>query len=113
MTSTYGVALSGVQDASLRVTVSAHNRANTLTAGFVPHQVVSSEATNGGVTSRVVPQSNPPFDATVDETTLGLSGTNLVDETVGSMIAANSFKASLAAITTAADLDETLMRIKA
>jgi flagellar basal body rod protein FlgC len=113
MTSTYGVALSGMQDASLRVTVSAHNRANTLTAGFVPRQVVSSESANGGVTSRMVPQSNPSFDAAVDETTLGLSGTNLVDETVGSMMAVTSFKASLAAITTASELDETLMRIKA
>jgi hypothetical protein len=113
MISAYSTALSGVQDATLRVSVSAHNRANALTGGFVPRQVVSSEAANGGVNSRVVAQSNPAFDAKVDETTLGLSGTNLVDETAGSMIAVASFKANLAAIATTAELDETLMKIKA
>ena len=75
--------------------------------------MVSSAAPHGGVTSRVVPQSKPAFDAKVDETTLALSRTNLVNETAGSLVAVASFKANLASIQTAADLDKTLMSIKA
>jgi hypothetical protein len=113
MTSAYGPALSGVRDATLRVSVSAHNRANALTSDFVPRQVVSTAAPEGGVNSRVVAQADPAFDARIDATAVGLSGTNLVEETTGSMMAVASFKANLASLQTAAHLDEVLMSIKA
>jgi flagellar basal body rod protein FlgC len=113
MNSAFGIARSGLQDAALRISVSAHNRANAETSGFVPGQVVSRAAPNGGVSSRVVAPANPAFDARMDETTLGLSGTNLVDETVASMTAVASFQANLASLQTAAQLDQVLMSIKA
>jgi flagellar basal body rod protein FlgC len=113
MNSIYSMARSGLQDAELRITASAHNRANTLTRGFVPAQVVSTAIPSGGVSSRITPSASPEFDARVDETTMGLSKTNLVDEVAGSMMAVASFQANLATLQTAADLDKTLMSIKA
>lgn len=113
MSSIFAMARSGLQDASLRLEVSAHNRANLETPGFVPRRVISTAIPEGGVASRIAPQANHEFDARVDETALGLSGTNLVDEVAGSMVAVASFKANLASLQTAADLDKTLMSIKA
>ncbi len=111
--SIFGVALSGLHDADLRIAASAHNSANALTSDFVPRQVVSTAIPTGGVSSRMVPQANPDFDARLDETTMRLSKTDLVDEVASSMIAAASFKANLATLQTAADLDQALMNIKA
>jgi flagellar basal body rod protein FlgC len=113
MTATLDTALAGLRHADLRVAVSAQNRANALTKGYVPREVVSTAGPNGGVSSAVAPLSNPTFEAKADATTLALSGTNFVDETVGSMMAVASFKANLAIIQTAADLDKTLVNIKA
>jgi flagellar basal body rod protein FlgC len=113
MASAYGIAHSGLQNAVVRLSVSAHNRANMETDGFVPRQVVSTAAPDGGVSSRIVAQADPDFDAKIDETTLGLSVTNPVDETVASMTAVTSFKANLASLQTSADLDQALMSIKA
>lgn len=113
MSSVFGIALSGLRDADLRIAASAHNRANALTRDFVPRQVVSTAVPDGGVSSRIAPQASPEFDARVDETAMGLSKTNLVDEVAGSMMAVASFKANLATLQTAADLDQVLMSIKA
>lgn len=56
---TLGIALSGMQSASTRVAVSAHNVANLLTEGFRPQRVEQTSQASGGSRASVVTASTP------------------------------------------------------
>ncbi|MEZ4334001.1 MAG: flagellar basal body rod protein [Myxococcota bacterium] len=51
---TVGIALSGMQSASTRLAVSAHNVANGLTDGFRPQRVAQTAQASGGAQAVVV-----------------------------------------------------------
>lgn len=78
---TLGVALSGMQVASTRVAVSAHNVANLLTDGFRPQRVVQTSQASGGAQAAV---ATAPAPAPVE----------LDREIVGQIEAEAQFKAS-------------------
>src|SRR5690242_59180 len=65
VSSIFGVAQSGLEVASLRLAVSAHNVANAETSGFVPSRVEPVEAPSG-VGGAVVKPNDPQFEARVD-----------------------------------------------
>jgi flagellar hook-associated protein FlgK len=102
MSSIFGVARSGLEVAAQRLAVSAHNVANVLTEGFVPSRVEAEELAEGGVAGRVA--NDPAVESRLDRIA-GLSGTDLVEETVGQIQAAAAYRASAASLRAA---DETL-----
>lgn len=60
MSSALSASLSGLNDASLRLSVAANRVANALTPGFQAEKVVSSPALVGGVLSAVQPGETSP-----------------------------------------------------
>lgn len=56
---TLGIALSGMQSASTRVAVSAHNVANLLTEGFRPQRVEQTSQASGGSRASVATAPTP------------------------------------------------------
>jgi flagellar basal body rod protein FlgC len=111
MSSILAVAQSGLRVESLRLAVSANNVANLGTGSFVPGRVEAQEQEGGGVSGRVVKedthQNAPEFEARLDRALVGVgvSGTDLLAETVGQLSASMSFRANVASLRTA---DETL-----
>ncbi|OFV87443.1 MAG: hypothetical protein A3J75_04505 [Acidobacteria bacterium RBG_16_68_9] len=109
MSSILAVAQSGLRVESLRLAVSANNVANLGTGNFVPGRVEAQEQEGGGVSGRVVKedthQNAPEFEARLDRALVGVSGTDLLAETVGQLSASMSFRANVASLRTA---DETL-----
>ena len=78
---TLGIALSGMQSASTRVAVSAHNVANLLTDGFRPQRVEQRSQASGGSQAGVTTSPTPePVD--------------LAREIVDQIVAKTQFKAS-------------------
>ena len=90
MNSALSIGLSGLNAASARMSVSAHNIANAQTPGFTRQEVAQSGLAEGGVTvsisSAVSPEEAPMASLTQD----------MVDQTV----AAYAFKANLKVIQT-------------
>jgi len=105
MNSVSGIARSGLQIESLRLAASANNVANASTDGFVPGRVEAQEVREGGVVGQVAKENDPQVESRIDRAIIGLSGTDLVKETVNQTLAAASFRANLATLRTA---DETL-----
>ena len=104
MSTIQGIAQSGLEAASTRVNVSAHNVANALTPGFRPVAVATEERLEGGVEARIVP-NDPQVESRLDAAALGYgaaSGTDLATELVSQMAASASYRASLASLPWAA-----------
>jgi flagellar basal-body rod protein FlgC len=111
MSSTSGISQSGLQVASQRLAVSANNVANVNTPGFVPSRVAVEEREGGGVSGQVVRGNDPQFEARLDRTLAGLSGTDLAQETVEQMAASAAFRANVATLRTADEALEALLRV--
>jgi flagellar hook protein FlgE len=111
MSCTSCVSQSGLQVATQRLAVSANNAANVNTSGFVPSRVEVEEREGGGVSGRVVRGSDPQFEARLDRTLVGLSGTDLERETVEQMSASAAFRANVASLRTADETLEILLRV--
>ncbi|MFO0689042.1 MAG: flagellar basal body protein [Myxococcota bacterium] len=93
-----GIALSGMQSASTRVAVSAHNVANLLTEGFRPQRVTQSAQASGGSQASVSTAAAPePVD--------------LEREIVGQIEAKTQFKASARVLRTEAEMRGSLLDI--
>ena len=116
MSSILAVAQSGLRVESLRLAVSANNVANLGTGNFVPGRVEAQEQEGGGVSGRVVKedthQNAPEFEARLDRALVGVSGTDLLAETVGQLSASMSFRANVASLRTADETLVALMTIK-
>jgi flagellar hook protein FlgE len=100
VSSTFTTALSGVKAAADVLAVSSHNTANLVTEGFVPQRAVALEQASGGVRVRV--SSTSPEQP---------AGTDLVTETVTQLGAAAAYRANLATLETAAELEGVLVRL--
>lgn len=110
MNSIFAIARSGLEASTLRLAVSAHDVANALTAGFAPSRVEARDLAGGGVAGRVVPGEPPADDGRADGLVSSLSsGTDLVGEQVQQLLAAASFRANLAALRTADELQQALV----
>ena len=94
MNSTLSIAMSGLNAASTRLNVSAHNIANSQTAGFKRQQVEQTALAEGGV-SVTLDSADTAQAAPLD---------NLVGDLVEQMVAAYEFKANLKVIQTQQDL---------
>jgi len=122
------IALSGLQAATNRLSVSANNVANALTsrpvarAGetpdgvFAAQQVVARSAGGGGVATSV--QDKDPATVTGPDpaSPSGLSAfpnVDLVSEAVDQKLAVASYRANAAVIRTRQELDDALLDIKA
>ena len=94
MNSTLSIAMSGLNAASTRLNVSAHNIANSQTPGFKRQEVEQTALAEGGVS------------VTLDsaETAQAAPLDNLTEDLVAQMAAAYEFKANLKVIQTQQDL---------
>ena len=116
-------ALSGLQAATKRVSVSANNVANALTSrlesspegAFRAQRVVATAVPGGGVSTRVADKS----PATVTGPDLSVPGgvsvfpnVDFVEEAVEQTLAVASYRANAAVIRTQQELDESLLDIK-
>jgi flagellar basal body rod protein FlgC len=115
MSSASGIAQSGLLVAALSIDVSANNVANALTEDFTPSRVVAADVAGGGVTAGVepVPDASPgrdPMDEVrADRALLVPDRVDLVQELVNQARAAAVYKANLATLRTATELEETLV----
>jgi flagellar basal body rod protein FlgC len=105
MSSASGIAASGMQVAALALDVSANNVANALTDGFVPSEVAPAELVGGGAAASVVKESDPLAEVRVDRALLAPSRTDLVQEMVNQSRAAAVYKANLATLRTAQEME--------
>ncbi len=94
--STLSISSSGLRDARLRLSSSAHNIANMNTDGFLPSRVTSQSVQGGGVESIIEP-SGRLSPNNLSEFQLSLSQTNFVDELVNTLLAQRAFEANAVA----------------
>lgn len=106
------VANSGLRVANARVARSAHNLANVNTDGFKAERVIARDQ-NPGVTYSSVPTEAPAPLYDRDGTMVEGSNTDVANEMVEQMGAANAFKANLAVIKTDAEMQDALLDLKA
>lgn len=100
-----GIAQSGLEVASLTLDVSAHNVANTLTEGFRPGRVEPAELEAGGVTATVTRPPDPLAEVRADRALLVPSNVDLARELTSQTRAAAVYRANLAALETAQQLE--------
>ncbi len=115
MSSTSGIAQSGLQVAARAVDVSANNIANALTEDFVPSRVAPAEVEGGGVTAdveRLDDPVRPPQDALAevraDRALLAPSRVDLAQELVNQSRAAAVYRANLQVLRTSTDMEQEL-----
>lgn len=94
MNSTLSIGLSGLNAASTRLNVSAHNIANAQTPGFRRQQVVQSSQAEGGVAVALDSAASP------EQAPMA----SLAEDIVEQMSAAYAFKANLKVIQTQQDM---------
>ncbi len=116
MSSTAGIARSGLLVSALSLDVSANNVANVLTEDFEPSRVAQAEVEGGGVTGEVekVPEpatgGDPMAEVRADRALLFPGRVDLVQETVNQSRAAAVYRASLATLETADDMQKELVQ---
>jgi flagellar basal body rod protein FlgC len=109
MSSTSGIAASGLQVAALALDVSANNVANGLTEGFVPSHVEAADLDGGGAIASVVKDQDPLAEVRADRALLAPSRTDLVQEMVTQSRAAAVYKANLATLRTDQEMEKSLV----
>ncbi len=103
------IGLSGLRVQEQRLATSASNVANSQTDEYEARRVVSETARDGGVTSRQA-LTGAPAPVVVDESgERTLSNTDLIQERVTQLQARTAFKANLAVIRTADEMEESLL----
>tara|TARA_R110001592_G_scaffold144484_2_gene367618 strand:- start:4550 stop:4945 length:396 start_codon:yes stop_codon:yes gene_type:complete len=126
MINAIGIALTGLNSASLRLNASASNIANINTVGSLtdtnnaPYTPVSAQSsslgTTGGVRTDLLPRS-PAFVPAYDPNSpfadangiIGVPNTDLAEEIVNAKLAEISYKANLKTIETAGTLFDSLL----
>jgi flagellar hook protein FlgE len=103
------MAISGLQVAALSLDVSASNVANTLTDGYVPSHIETSDLDGGGATASVEKSPDPMAEVRADRALLAPSRTDLVQEMVAQSRAAVVYKANLATLRTSDEMEKTLL----
>ena len=103
MNSTLSIAMSGLNAASTRLNVSAHNIANAQTTGFRRQQVEQTALAEGGV-SVTLDSASAPEQAPM---------ASLTEDIVAQISAAYEFKANLKVIQTEQDLLGSLLDLRA
>lgn len=98
MNSTLSIAMSGLNTASTRLNVSAHNIANSQTPEFRRQQVVQTSQIEGGVSATLAVAQDSA--ASAQEAPLS----SLAEDLVAQVSAAYEFKANLKVIQTQQDL---------
>ncbi len=99
MNSISAIAFSGMNAATTRLGVAAHNVANVQTAGFRRQQVLQQTQAGGGVTTSV--------------TQLDAAGSDLAADAVQQMTALYSFKANLRTVQVEHEMLGSLLDVKA
>jgi flagellar hook protein FlgE len=111
MGSTTGIAQTGLQVAAIALDVSANNVANVLTEDFEPSRVAPEELAEGGVTARVEklqqPQ-DPMAEVRADRALLVTDHVDLAQEMVNQSVAAAMYRANLASLQTAQQMEKDL-----
>lgn len=112
MSSTTGIAQTGLQVAAVTLDVSANNVANVLTEDFEPSRVAPEELQGGGVTARVekvpAPQQDPLAEVRADRALLVTDHVDLAQEMVNQSVAAAMYRANLASLQTAQEMEKEL-----
>lgn len=118
MSSTSGIAQSGLQVAAMAVDVSANNVANALTEDFVPSRVVPADVEGGGVRADVErldepvkPPDDPLAEVRADRALLVPNRVDLAQEMVSQSRAAAVYKANLQSLRTDQEMQATLMQM--
>ncbi|MCH7543915.1 MAG: hypothetical protein IIB65_09775 [Proteobacteria bacterium] len=127
MSSTFDIAVSGLQAATMRLSVAAENIVNARSSAPVepggevpeevyrPQRVEQRSRADGGVTAERRPVEPATFTERDVRSPTGYSAVPNVDfgrEMVEMLIAAQSFKASVEAIRTQMEMDEALLDIR-
>jgi flagellar basal-body rod protein FlgC len=116
MAATFGIARSGVTAAGVELAVSANNVANAQTDGFVPSRAEPVEQPEGGVAVNVQKEPAPPADplaeVRADRALLAPSRTDLVQELPSQSRAAAVYRANLATLRTAEELEREVTKLK-
>jgi flagellar basal body rod protein FlgC len=109
MSSTSGIAASGLQVAALTLDVSASNVANSLTDGYLPSRVEAADLDGGGAVGSVVKDADPMAEVRADRALLAPSRTDLIQEMVTQSRAAAVYKANLATLRTDQEMEKSLV----
>ena len=112
MSSTFAIAHSGLAAAAVELATSAHDVANALTAAFVPPRVELQASLQGGVSAAVEPASDALAEVRADRAVLAPSRTDLAQEVLAQVRAAAAYRANLAALRTADELDRALLDVR-
>jgi len=112
MSTIQGIAQSGLEAATARLSVSANNVANALTPGFTPSRVAAADVKGGGVSSAVAPAVDAAAEARADRALLAGSGTDLIGEVVAQSQASQLYQANLATLQTADELFQAALKLK-
>lgn len=117
MSSTSGIAQSGLQVAAMTVDVSANNIANALTEDFVPSRVVPADVEGGGVRADVElldapvkPPEDPLAEVRADRALLVPNRVDLAQELVNQTRAAAIYKANLETLKTSMEMEQALVQ---
>lgn len=113
MTRVGDIARSGLLAAGARMGRSAHNVANVNTEGFKAERVVTKDAAKGGVVYTAQPTDAPAATYDRDGRQTTESNTDVAAEAVEQIGASNAFAANLAVIKTDAEMQKTLIDLKA
>ncbi len=127
MTNAIGIALTGLNSASLRLNASASNIANLNTVGSLsdesnaPYTPITTQSNSlgsitGGVQTEIIPQ-NPAFVPAYDADSpfadedgiIGVPNVNLAEEVVNIKLAEIAYKANLKTIDVAGELFDELL----
>lgn len=99
-----GIAVSGMQAQTTRLSATANNVANALTPGYDRAVTSFSARPSGGVSASVSPSGEPTLP--------GSSNVDLASEMLDAIGAELSFKANASVFETGADMWDVLMSIK-
>lgn len=113
LSSTYSIAASGVQAASIQLRASAHNTANAQTPDYAPTRALTRSAREG-VYVHLQKNTEGGTLALPDdvENPMPKSGSDAVQETLNNRMAAAAYKANLRVLESAMDLTGVVIELK-
>ena len=112
MSSTFAIAQSGLAAAAAELAVSAKRVADAATGGLAPSHVELQAAAQGGVAASAEPPSDPLAEVRADRAVLAPSRTDLAQEMLAQLRAAAAYRANLAVLRTAQDVDGALFDLR-
>ena len=106
--SAWQISSSGIQDANLRLDVTANNVANGNTDNFIPDRVDSVELSSGGVRG-TISESSDSITTNQSPANSSHSQTDYATEGVNLMLAKNAFQANALAFKVQTEVSKTLI----